>query len=215
MKEEAYERLRLAYLEKRDSIGARLREFKDVFKNGDDRRVFEELAFCILTSAVGPKVGLLSLGSIRDVLMEGGEDELYRRLLGVHKYPEKAGFIVETREYLKREFDFKLKDLILSFKDPMERRDFFALNRNIRGIGYLQASHFLRNIGFSGYAILDKNVILSLYNLGVIENPRPPTTRNRYLEVEERLKGLAEDLGIGFDELDLLLWSERTGHIPR
>jgi N-glycosylase/DNA lyase len=215
VKEEAYERLRLAYLEKRDSIGARLREFKDVFKNGDDRRVFEELAFCILTSAVGPKVGLLSLGSIRDVLMEGGEDELYRRLLGVHKYPEKAGFIVETREYLKREFDFKLKDLILSFKDPMERRDFFALNRNIRGIGYLQASHFLRNIGFSGYAILDKNVILSLYNLGVIENPRPPTTRNRYLEVEERLKGLAEDLGIGFDELDLLLWSERTGHIPR
>lgn len=215
MKEEAYERLRLAYLEKRDSIGARLREFKDVFKNGDDRRVFEELAFCILTSAVGPKVGLLSLGSIRDVLMEGGEDELYRRLLGVHKYPEKAGFIVETREYLKREFDFKLKDLILSFKDPMERRDFFALNRNIRGIGYLQASHFLRNIGFSGYAILDKNVILSLYNLGVIENPRPPATRKRYLEVEERLKGLAEDLGIGFDELDLLLWSERTGHIPR
>lgn len=215
MKEEAYERLRLAYLEKRDSIGARLREFKDVFKNGDDRRVFEELAFCILTSAVGPKVGLLSLGSIRDVLMEGGEDELYRRLLGVHKYPEKAGFIVETREYLKREFDFKLKDLILSLKDPMERRDFFALNRNIRGIGYLQASHFLRNIGFSGYAILDKNVILSLYNLGVIENPRPPATRKRYLEVEERLKGLAEDLGIGFDELDLLLWSERTGHIPR
>jgi len=215
VKEEVYERLKLGYLEKRDSIRARLREFKDVFEKGDDRRIFEELAFCILTSAVGPKVGLMSLNAIRDVLLEGSEDDLYRKLQGVHKYPERAGFIVETREYLKKEFDFKLKDLILSFKDPLERRDFFASNKGIRGIGYLQASHFLRNIGFSGYAILDKNVMLSLYQFGVIDSPRPPTTRKKYLEIEEKLKGFAKELGIGFDELDLLLWSERTGRVPR
>ncbi len=86
---------------------------------------------------------------------------------------------------------------------------------NIKGIGFVQASHFLRNIGFTEYAILDKNVMLSLYQFGVIYSPKPPTTRRKYLEIEDRVKEIAEELGIEIDELDLLLWSERTGRIPR
>jgi N-glycosylase/DNA lyase len=215
MKKDSWEKLKASYSEKKNLIKAQLREFKDVFEKGDDRRIFEEIAFCILTSAVGPKIGQVSLDAIKDVLLEGSEDEFYRRLQNIHKYPEKARFIVHTREYLKREFDFKLKGLILSFKDPLERRDFFAMNKDIKGIGYVQASHFLRNVGFSGYAILDKNIVRSLYELGVIDSPRPPTTRNKYLKIENKFKEFATGIGIDFDELDLLLWSERTGRIPR
>lgn len=211
----AYENLKSRYTEKKDSIQGQLKEFKGVIEKGDDRRIFEELAFCILTSAVGPKVGQMSLDAIKDVLVEGDEKDLRKRLEGVHKYPEKASYIVQTREYLRKEFGFKLKDLILSFKDPEERRGFFASNKNIKGLGYVQASHFLRNLGFSGYAILDKNVLLSLYELGVIESPKPPTTKKKYLEIERKMKGFAKELGIEFDELDLLLWSRRTGRIPK
>lgn len=208
------EELRLIYLEKKDLIGARLLEFKRVFEGGDNKRVFRELVFCILTSAVGPKVGLLSVSAVSDILMDGSEGEIYERLQGVHKYPERANYIVHTREYLKRGFDFKLKDLILSFKDPIERRDFFASNKDIKGIGYVQASHFLRNIGFFGYAILDKNIMRSLYELGVVDSLRPPTTKKRYLDIEARLKRFADTLEVGVDELDLLLWSKMTGYIP-
>jgi N-glycosylase/DNA lyase len=215
MSANAYEKLRSGYIERRDSIQAQLREFKDVLEKGDDRRIFEELTFCILTSAVGPKVGQMSLDAIKDILMEGDDKDLQKRLEGVHKYPEKANYIVQTREYLRKEFGFKLKDLILSFKDHEERRDFFASNKNIKGLGYVQASHFLRNLGFSGYAILDKNVLLSLYELGVIDSPKPPTSKKRYLEIERRMREFAKDLGIAFDELDLLLWSRRTGRIPK
>jgi N-glycosylase/DNA lyase len=211
---DAREELRLMYVEKKDLILTRLQEFKDVFEKGDDQRVFKELVFCILTSAVGPKVGLISVNAVNDILMDGSESEVYEHLQYVHKYPQRASYIVHTREYLKRDFNFKLKDLILSFSDSIERRDFFASNKDIRGIGYVQASHFLRNIGFCGYAILDKNVMQSLYKLGVVDNLKPPTTKKRYLEIEAKLKEFANKLDIGVDELDLLLWSRMKGYLP-
>jgi len=204
-----------SYHEKKHLIQGQLRDFKNVFENGDDKRIFEELTFCILTSAAGPKMGLRSVEALKDVLIAGDENELYMKLVDVHKYPERASYIVHTREYLKREFDFRLKSLVRSFDDPIQRRDFFATNKDIKGIGFLQASHFLRNIGFTGYAILDRNIVRSLYEFGLIDSLKPPNTRKKYLEIESQLKQLAEDLGIVVDELDLLLWSMKTGHIPR
>ena len=64
-----------------------------------------------------------------------------------------------------------------------------------------------------GYAILDKHVLSSLAELGIIESPRPPSTRARYLETEHRMKQFALGLRIDFDELDLVLWSMKTGEI--
>lgn len=213
--EDLYKKLRLIYEEKKDSIKARLTEFRDVLDKGDDKKVFKELAFCILTSAAGPKMGQMSVDAINGLLMEGSEGEFYEKLQGVHRYPERASYIVHTREYLKKGFDFKLKDLVFSFKDPIERRDFFASNKNIKGVGYLQASHFLRNIGFSEYAILDKNIMKKLYEFGLVDNAKPPATRKNYIEVENKVKAFSDKLGIEIDDLDLLLWSVRTGHIPK
>jgi len=212
---EKLEELRALYSQKKDSIKAQLDEFREIHDKGDDRRVFEELSFCILTSAVGPKVGAKSLDAIRDILLEGSEEELVERLKGIHKYPEKAYYIVHSRDYLKKEFNFKLNDLVNSFDDSIERRDFFALNKDIKGLGLTQASHFLRNIGIKGYAILDRNVVRSLYDLGVIDAVKPPTSKKRYLEIEGKMKDFATELGIEVDELDMLLWSMKTGHIPK
>ncbi len=208
------EELKSEYARRKDSIEEQLGEFRKIRGRADDRKIFEELAYCVLTSAVGPRVGLRSLEAIRDILLDGTAEDTESTLKGVHKYPEKAYFIVHTREYLKREYGFKLRELVDSFPGPEERRDFFALNKDIKGIGYTQASHFLRNIGFPGYAILDKNVIKSLYDLGIIDSPKPPSTGKRYKEIEGRMKSLAGELGIGLDELDMLLWSLKTGRIP-
>jgi N-glycosylase/DNA lyase len=213
MKNEAYGKLKQSYLEKKDLIKARLQEFKDILKKGDDKKIFEELVFCIFTAGASAKMGLKSVDAIKDVFMEGSEGEIYSKLQHVHMYPGRANYIVHTREYLKREYNFKLKDLITSFQDPIERRDFFAANKDIKGLGYKEASHFLRNIGFSGYAILDKHIMRSLYEFGVIDTSKPPSAKKKYIEIENRLKEFAKEIGIDFDELDLLLWSERTGEI--
>jgi N-glycosylase/DNA lyase len=106
-----------------------------------------------------------------------------------------------------------MKEKLLSLKDKEERRDFWAANPGIKGIGYKEASHFLRNIGYSGYGILDKHILRSLHELSVIDSPKPPTTKKKYLAVEKLMQVFAEEIEINFDELDLLLWSNKTGEI--
>lgn len=214
MKKAEYKKLRQAYSEKRDLIGERLSEFRGVLESGDDGRIFEELAFCICTAGASARMGMRSVEALREVLLEGDLESLRKRMAGVHRFPNwRPAYIVHTREYLRREHGLGMRRLVMSFAHPLERRDFFARNRDIKGIGYKEASHFLRNIGFPGYAILDKHILNTLYEMGVIESPKPPGTRDKYLSTEERLRRFSEDIDIPMDELDLLLWSEKTGEI--
>ncbi len=209
-----YADLASSYSKNKTLIKIRLKEFKDIYKQGDDQRLFEELCFCICTAGASAKMGIRSIDAIRDVLHDGSLKQLQKRLRGVHRFPNKRPtYIVHTREYLKKEHGFKIKDLIKSFKNPMERRDFLAKNKNVKGIGYKESSHFLRNIGFTGYGILDKHILNTLYERDIIESPKPPSTRNRYIVIENKLKQFAEDMNVSMDELDLLLWREKTGVI--
>jgi N-glycosylase/DNA lyase len=107
----------------------------------------------------------------------------------------------------------RLRERLSNFRDPIERRDWLAKDPGVKGLGYKEASHFLRNIGFKGYGILDKHIVRSLHELKVIDSPRPPTSRGKYLDAEEKMRRFARGAGINFDELDLLLWSMKTGEI--
>jgi N-glycosylase/DNA lyase len=71
----------------------------------------------------------------------------------------------------------------------------------------------MRNIGFSGLAILDKHILSSLVEFGVIEENMPPKNKKEYLEIERKMRRFAEEISIDIDELDLLLWSRKTGKI--
>lgn len=203
------------YNENKDKIKAQLTSFENNFKNSNDEKIFHELCFCILSSGVGPKVAEKSLEKIKDDLWDGTSQELINLLQGVHKYPDKVSYLLVTRDYLKEEFNFKIKSLIKKFEDKIERRDFFANNKNIKGLGYMQASHFLRNLGFKGYAILDRNNIKSLYEIGVLEETKPNSTRKKYLEAEKKMGDFAKAINIDIDELDLLLWLRKRGYIPK
>jgi N-glycosylase/DNA lyase len=88
-----------------------------------------------------------------------------------------------------------------------------AKDPRVKGLGNKEASHFLRNIGFKGYGILDKHIVRCLFELGVIDSPKPPTTRGRYLQAENSMRRFAADAQINFDELDLVLWSLKTGEV--
>jgi N-glycosylase/DNA lyase len=214
MPNRTYQGLQSSYLGKRALIKSRLREFKLVFEQGDDRRIFEELVFCIFTANAISRMGLKAVDAVKDVLMDADAEKLSSRLQHVHRFPNvRARYIVHTREFLKKEFGFNLKGLILSFRDHLGRRDFFASHKDIKGLGYKEASHFLRNIGFRGYAILDKHILLSLYEFRVIDSLKPPATRDKYLQIETKFREFAKTLEIDSDELDLFLWSEKTGEI--
>jgi len=133
---------------------------------------------------------------------------------GAHRFPNaRPEYIVITREYLQRSFSMRLRERLESFSDASKRRDWLAQDPRIKGLGYKEASHFLRNIGFKGYGILDKHVIRCLAEMGVIKSTKPPTSRKNYLETEERMREFADQVEIDFDELDLVLWSMKTGEV--
>jgi N-glycosylase/DNA lyase len=161
-------------------------------------------------------MGLHSVEAVRHLLFDGSREEMTGALIKArsHRYPAaRPGYIVVTRDFLREDCGMRLRERLTSLTDPLERRDWLARTRSIKGLGYKEASHFLRNIGLRGYAILDKHILRSLAELGIVESPEPPSTRARYLETEERLRRFARDVRIDFDELDLVLWSMKTGEI--
>lgn len=229
----AIRNLKKEYLLKRERINSRLREFDAFynqpsswfFENGKmelrktakriEETLFEELCFCILTANTSAEMGMKSIDRIRDLLISGKAEEMSKNLEGVYRFNNlRPAFIVHTREFLNNNINFKLKEQIESLKGyPDELRDFFV--KNVKGFGYKEASHFLRNIGFKGYAILDKHILNSMIEFGIIDEVKIPLNKERYKEIENKMRIFSNEIGIPMDELDLLLWSRRNGKIMK
>jgi N-glycosylase/DNA lyase len=201
------------YESRKAEIKGRLREFEELGQRGTDGDIFRELCFCILTANTSAQMGMRVMEEVGGMVSTAPLPELRDALKGCscRFYNMRSEFIVATRERLREECPEGLKGRLASFDDPHKRRDFLV--RNVKGFGYKEASHFLRNMGFKGYAILDKHIMRCLHEYGVVEDTAPPKSRGAYLEVEARMKGFAEDIGVDFDELDLLLWSRQTGKV--
>ena len=161
-------------------------------------------------------MGLNSVDAIRPLLLNGDSDEMTAALkqAGAHRFPvARPRYIVCTRNYFRADCGMALRKRLRSFSDPFARRDWLAQEKQVKGLGYKEASHFLRNIGVKGHAILDKHVMRCLAEMRVIDSAKPPSTRRKYLEVEQQLVAFARDVRIDFDELDLVLWSMKTGEV--
>lgn len=196
----------------RSSVLRRLDEFRQIWERGDEA-VFEELVFCILTAGASALMGIKGVDAIRPILWTGTAEELAQRM-SFHLYPmARARYIISVREFVQNELNGHICDWIVSFPDREKRRD--ACVQHFLGIGYKEASHFLRNIGFRGYVILDKHILRSLHAFGIIDSEKSPPTRKRYLETEKRYLAFAKSVNIDPDELDLTLWASRTGMIVK
>ena len=208
------EKIKAAHAERRAEIAIKLAEFENIWKTETDERLWEEMVFCFFTGGCSARMGLRSIEAVRPILLTGTHDELMNALVGRHRYPRaRSGYIVASRDFLQEHCGLRLREKLNSFEDDLARRDWLVKEKRIKGLGYKEASHYLRNIGLKGYAILDKHILRSLAELGIIDDPKPPNTRTRYLTIEQKLKQLAEMMGIDFDELDLVLWSMKTGEI--
>jgi N-glycosylase/DNA lyase len=102
-----------------------------------------------------------------------------------------------------------LQKVILSLERE-ERREWLV--KNIKGLGFKEASHFLRNIGFDDYAIIDSHIIDLLERYKFINQPKT-LTRKKYMEIEKILQTIATQTNLTLAELDLYLWHMETGKI--
>lgn len=213
-KEDFLNILRESYKKKRLVIKSRLDEFKDIRNVAGNPELFRELTFCILAAGTSARMAINSVTALSDILLYGDYNQIQASLKGCYRYPNlRAYHIVHTREYLKNDHKFLIREVLNSFEDKMELRRYLALNKNIMGIGFKEASHFLRNAGFGGFAILDKHIVSIMFQLKLISKYVIPSTQKSYLDMEAKLKKFSEDINISLDELDLLLWSQKTGEI--
>ncbi len=187
-------------------IANRMREFEELGGRSNEE-IFKELAFCLLTANYSAEGGIKIQKAIGDGFITLPKEELERGLreLG-HRFPRaRAEYIVEARRLLPT-----LKDILRSFDDEKKLREWLA--RNVKGLGYKEASHFLRNIGYKNVAIIDYHIVDVLVRFGVIEKPRTLTKR-KYLEIESILERIARETGLTLGELDLYLWYMETGKV--
>jgi N-glycosylase/DNA lyase len=195
-------------------IQQKISEFREIWLFGNDERLWEEMVFCFFTGGCSAKMGLRSIEKVRHLLQNGKYEDLVDALSGTHRYPlARSKYIIASRSFLSEHCEMKLRDKLSAFENDLERRDWLVKVKGLKGLGYKEASHYLRNIGLSGYAILDKHVLRCLAELQLIDEPKPPSNRAKYLEIETILKKFAGEVEIDFDELDLVLWSMKTGEI--
>jgi N-glycosylase/DNA lyase len=85
---------------------------------------------------------------------------------------------------------------------------------NVKGLGWKEASHFLRNIGH--LELLDRHILKHMLRTGAIDAiPTSIGTRRVYLELERRFVDLARSAGLSLQELDLLFWSYEEGSVRK
>ncbi|MCD6260479.1 MAG: N-glycosylase/DNA lyase [Thaumarchaeota archaeon] len=192
--------------EVRRVVEARIKEFESL-KGSSREDLFKELCFCILAANFSAERSLRIVEEIGDDLLKLSEEELAETLrrLG-HRFPSsRARYIVQARRGLD-----ELVKILETIDDEFMIREWLV--RNVKGVGYKEASHFLRNIGFKNLSIIDFHIIDLLTRYGLIKRPRS-LTRRRYLEIEGLLRRISEELGISLAELDLYLWYIETGRI--
>jgi len=189
------------------TIDDRMSEFR-VLGGGNPDDIFNELCFCIMTANFNAQRSIDIQRSIGCGFRRLGEKELASKLKECgHRFPAaRAKYIADAQE----------KALEIAHEIALMKGDEAALRKwlaeNVRGIGYKEASHFMRNIGFTDVAIIDFHIIDLLVRYGLIARPKTLTPK-KYLEIEAVLRGVAKKAGLNLAELDLCLWYMETGKI--
>ena len=211
---EAIEEIKELRLPMQDKIRSRLDEFKRIWETGNEEDIFNELVFCILTPQSKAKSCWAAVENLhsKNLLLRGDADHIAKELNRVRFGNKKVEYIIKARKQFSIEGRMIIKSQIGQFSDVCKARDWLV--QNVKGIGYKEASHFLRNIGLGEeLAILDRHILKNLKLLGVIEKIPNSLSKKRYFEIEKRMKEFAERVEIPMADLDLLLWCKETGKI--
>lgn len=189
-----------------DDVNNRIDEFKKLGKE-NIVEIFKELSFCLLTANYSAAGGIRIQKEIGEGFLTLTRKKLGEKLreLG-HRFPvARADYIIRAREKIDN-----LEEILNSSTDENFLRDWIV--ENIKGIGYKEASHFLRNIGYDNFAIIDFHIIDILVRYEIITRPKTLTKR-KYLEIESILRDLSEKIGMNLSKLDLYLWYKETGKL--
>ncbi|MBI4019512.1 MAG: N-glycosylase/DNA lyase [Candidatus Aenigmarchaeota archaeon] len=194
-----------SYSRRKNEIISRLADFAAIPRTPET--LFPELAFCLLTpqsKAVNCDSSLKEMMR-QSVLFDGTEDAVKACVRGVRFHNQKSRNIVEARKHMQ------VLPRVVAMP-PTEGREWLVTN--IRGIGYKEASHFLRNVGNGkNIAILDRHILKNLLKHGAINEIPKTMTKKRYMEIEEKMREFSRKVKMPMEHMDLLFWAEEAGMV--
>ncbi|MBY9003142.1 MAG: N-glycosylase/DNA lyase [Candidatus Lokiarchaeota archaeon] len=189
-----------------DIVNTRIKEFT-AFKEESIQIIFRELCFCIMTANCGAEKCIEIHDRMEDdfLILDGMQLAEKFKECG-YRFPNiRSSYIIEARKYMA-----DLEKVLNKSNQDNSLRDWIV--KNIKGLGYKEASHFLRNIGHENYAIIDFHIIDVLVKHNLIEKPKT-LTKKKYIEIEYILREMGEKLKLNLAELDLYLWYIETGKV--
>ncbi len=199
------------YTPVRSRIESRLNEFKQIWETASDEALFRELVFCLLTPQSRAKTCWAAVERlVRKSLIDGCQPKLIQEeLIGVRFNERKAEYICLARKMFS---DQSLRSIISGFSSSYAAREWLV--QNVMGLGYKEASHFLRNIGLGeDLAILDRHILKNLKLMGVIDEVPAYLSKKTYLDIERKMIDFSKLIGIPMSQLDLLLWYKEAGDV--
>ncbi len=215
--------IRKLYEQIRSAVEERLDSFRSVWERGDEGELLCELYFCLLTPAARARSAWQALNSMKekglilceapgDVDQENRFHRIADELTLVRFRNNKARNVLEAERRFMTDGKPSIRSRLIGFSSAFEMREWLA--GTVRGMGYKEASHFLRNIGKgSDIAILDRHILRNLIRFDIIEKMPDGLARKQYLRIEELMRGLSRKIGIPLHHLDLVLWYHETGEI--
>jgi N-glycosylase/DNA lyase len=202
------------YAAKKEDIKQRISDF-DAMKGASDEDLYAEMAFCMLTPQSKAKQCWAAIEEIRkkDLLLSGDTKkikEILRKRVRFHN--NKARYMAENKELFMKNRKLSIKKKFSAFESEKELRSWLV--KNIKGYGWKEASHFLRNAGLGeDMAILDRHILKNLAKYGIIDDVPKTLTPKKYEEIEGKMVIFCKKEKIPMSHLDLLFWSEETGEI--
>ncbi|MBS3748847.1 MAG: N-glycosylase/DNA lyase [Candidatus Thermoplasmatota archaeon] len=189
-----------------NTINQTIKTFKQYKKNATNNELFSELSYCILTANCQAQTCMNIQKTFPHSFSTATKNQIKKHLKKHHyRFPNiRSQYIIESQPY-KNKFKQILKTL-----DTIQRRKWFI--DKIKGLGMKEASHFLRNIGYDDYAIIDTHILSTLQTHKIIEKPKT-ITKNKYLQIEQQLEDIAKETELSLATLDLYLWYMQTGMI--
>jgi N-glycosylase/DNA lyase len=166
---------------------------------------FRELVLCILTANSSFISAYKALNCVFEYNFFSLDQYKLSKILkecGYRFYNLKSKYLTEAKSLYG-----SLKKIIkpLADRDQWEAREFLV--NKVNGIGYKEASHFLRNVGYFDLAIIDRHVLRFITDIvGDIKLRK----RRDYFLVEGLLRSIADGLNIQVGLLDLFIFFKQT-----
>ena len=198
--------LKSNYGNQKSNIRNRLKDFSNV----PSSEYFYELVYCLLT----PQSSAANADKVINILKDkkfkvrdiDPEPILRQKDCYIRFHKNKSKYLITVKD------QFPLIAEQVNGRLTSEEIRLWLV-KNVKGLGWKESSHFLRNIGHRNLAILDRHILRNLVRLGVLRVLPKTLTAKNYLQIEEKFQKFSMSIDIPMDELDLLFWSMETGEI--